>query len=174
MELADLDVFRLTPLPLGYPDNLRTLYAPVDQVHAALLAVIGSATNSLIINMYAYADTALDAVVRAKLADPSVFVQMTLDESESVGYQEKAILAEWNKAGLSNHLAIGDSEDNAIMHLKMAVVDELFVITGSTNWSTSGETEQDNQLTVIADQVVAAEAIARMNAVHAWIVAHPS
>ena len=173
MLLTDLDAFRSTPLPAGYPDNLRTLYAPVDRVHDALLAVIGSATTSLIINMYAYSDATLDAVVRAKLADPTVSVQMTLDASQTTGYEEKTILAEWNKAGLSNDLAIGDSEDNAIMHLKMTVVDGLFVVTGSTNWSVSGQTEQDNQLTVIADSVVAAEATARLDAVHAWIVAHP-
>lgn len=172
--LADLDQFRSTPLPSAYPSNLRTLYAPVDQVHEALLALIASATTSLTINMFAYADAELDAVVRAKLADPSVAVQVTLDYSQSSESPEKSILAVWAQDGLSNRLAIGTSDvAGAIMHLKMCVIDGVYVVTGSTNWSVPGETQEDNQLTVIRDVVVAAEATARLDAVYAWIVAHP-
>ncbi len=52
------------------------------------------------------------------------------------------------------------------MHLKEIIIDGCVLITGSTNWSGSGERLQDNQLTVIADATVCAEARARIDAIH--------
>jgi phosphatidylserine/phosphatidylglycerophosphate/cardiolipin synthase-like enzyme len=57
-----------------------------------------------------------------------------------------------------NSVAIGSSEKGAIMHRKMLLVDGIWRVTGSTNWSTSGETLQDNELTVTQSASVVAEA----------------
>ena len=164
--LGDLDRFKATPFAQGYPPATRTFYSPVDDVHGALAAVLESASNSVVVSMYGYDDPQLNDVLRSKLEDAAIFVQLSLDSTQAAGRAEKPLLAQWENDGTGNSIAIGHSEKGAIMHLKLAIVDGLDVVTGSTNWSTSGETKQDNQLTVIRDPLVAAEARARVDIIH--------
>lgn len=164
--LTQLDRHKATPFPPGYPDTARTFYAPVDDVHGALTDLLQSASKSLIIAMYGYDDAQLNQVIMNQLKTDNVYVQLSLDRSQAAGATEKAILAGWHNDGVGKSIAIGDSEKGAIMHLKLAIIDGLDVVTGSTNWSTGGETKQDNQLTVIRDALVAAEARARVDIIH--------
>ena len=164
--LAELDHFKATPFPPGYPTAARTFYSPVDDVHGALAAVLASAGSSVVVSMYGYDDPSLNEVLRTKLADAKIFVQLSLDSTQAAGTSEQVLLAPWQNDGTGNSIAIGHSEKSAIMHLKLVIVDGLDVITGSTNWSTSGESQQDNQLTVIRDPLVAAEARARLDIIH--------
>lgn len=164
--LSELDKFKVTPFAPGYPDLARTFYSPVDAVHDVLKTLVRSATRSVVVSMYGYDDDELDDVIREKLESEKIFVQMSLDRSQSVGAHEKEILQKWNNDGVGNSIAIGHSERNAIMHLKMVIIDGLDVVTGSTNWSKSGESDQDNQLTVIRDALVAAEARTRLDIIH--------
>lgn len=164
--LTELDQFKATPFVAEYPANVRTFYSPVDKVHDALTILIKSATQSLVIGMYGWDDDDLDAIVKAKLSSEHIYVQMSLDKTQAGGVHEKALLAKWQNEGVGNSIAVGHSERGAIMHLKMVIIDGLDVVTGSTNWSTSGESLQDNQMSCIRSPLVAAEARARLDIIH--------
>jgi phosphatidylserine/phosphatidylglycerophosphate/cardiolipin synthase-like enzyme len=168
-DLSVLDEHATHPFPPGYPADRRDFFAPVDDLHRVLLDVASSATTSLVVAMYGFDDDELLAVLLHKLTDEHCFVQLTLDSSQAGGVHERTLL---NNAVLpANSIAIGRSEKGAIMHMKMLIVDGLDVVDGSTNWSTGGESKQDNQLTVTRNAMVAARARARIDAIHAHMLA---
>jgi len=166
-DLSVLDQFKRNPFPPGYPAHIRTFFSPVDDVHGAIRYLIGSAQNSLIVAMYGFDDKDIADAIKAKLADPNIFVQLTLDSTQAGGVAERKLLAE--ESYPSSSVAIGSSEHGRIMHMKMFIVDGV-VGTGSTNWSDAGERLQDNQLTVISDAHVSVEARSRIDAIHANII----
>jgi|SRR5271166_4045823 len=164
--LSALDQYKAAPFPPGYPDDARTFYSPVDQVHEALTALLDSANKSLVVAMYGYDDPQMNSILQSKLLDEKIFVQMSLDSTQASGAAERALLASWHNDLIGNSIAIGHSEKSAIMHLKMVIIDGVDVVTGSTNWSAGGESRQDNQLTVIRDPYVCAEARSRIDIIH--------
>ena len=169
MKAADLDTFKVGGFPDDYPTNLRTFYSPVDDCHGVLGAVIDSATESLALAMYGLDDEDLVNRILAKLRDENIVVVLTLDSSQAGGVHERALLAQANFP--KSIVVVGRSEKGAIMHMKELVVDGRIVVTGSTNWSTGGESKQDNQLTVIFDRAEAHAARTRIDAIHAHMLA---
>ena len=166
---ADLDVYKAGGFPTDYPSHWRTFYSPVDDVHDALLAVVKSARESLVVAMYGFDDDDLADAITEKLRDEKVFVLLTLDSSQAGGVHERALLE--REAYPKSIVAVGRSERGAIMHMKEIVVDGLIVVKGSTNWSTGGESKQDNECSIVFDRAEAHLARTRIDAVHAAMLA---
>jgi len=167
-DLSCLDVYKTGGFAAGYPADSRTFYSPVDDLHGALLHMIGAARRELIVAMYGFNDAELADAIGAKLADPDCFVQLTLDKSQAAGAHEKALLARENYPKSS--VAIGSSEHGRIMHMKVIVIDGAYLVTGSTNWSDAAEHLQDNELTIRSDVVAANEARIRIAHIHQHIL----
>ncbi len=155
----------------GYPTDQRSFFSPRDSLHPMLASLLGCAQHSLVLNMYGYDDDELDEIIREKLHSKHLYVQMSLDKSQAGGKHEKALLEKWSNDEFGNSIAIGTSEvHHAISHLKVLIVDGVYTVTGSTNWSISGESEQDNQLTLSRNAVVAAELRAVLDMNHDWML----
>lgn len=155
--------FRATPPAHGYPNNVQHLFAPVDRVHEALVAVCQATSVSLAAAMYGWDDDQIDGLFRKKLEDEKIPVTLALDKSQAGGVHEKKILAQWKPELVGNMIVIGQSAKHAISHDKMIVVDGLLTVCGSTNLSDSGESKQNNECLIVWDAVFAAEARARID-----------
>jgi phosphatidylserine/phosphatidylglycerophosphate/cardiolipin synthase-like enzyme len=150
----------------GYPADIRTFYSPADDVHGLLSSLIASTQKSIVVNMFGYDDDELNTIILEKLEDEHVYVQMSLDKTQAAGVHEQKLLATWKHELAGNSIAIGRSSKGAISHMKIVIIDGIYTVRGSTNWSLSGEQDQDNELTVHNNAVIAAETRAELDRNH--------
>lgn len=163
-DLSVLDQFKTDGFAVGYPPDCRTFYSPVDDLHGALMYVMGAARKELVVAMFGFDDEELAGAIKQKLLDSKCFVQLTLDKTQAGGTHEKALLAQEGYPNSS--VAVGSSEHGRIMHMKILIVDGVWLVTGSTNWSDAAEHLQDNELTIRYSPIEANEARIRVSQIH--------
>lgn len=156
LDWAKLGTYASVPFPHGWNPDEYVLFSPRDPgVHTAIMDVVQSAGHSIIANHYGFDDEAISAAMLAKAADPNIAFILNLDSSQAGGIHEKKILAAW-QAQVGTSVAVGRSIRGAISHLKVTVVDGLYVVSGSTNLSDGGEGKQDNELRITRNPLMAA------------------
>jgi len=175
-DLTGLDAYRSKPLLPGYPTDRRRLFATQDDVHGALMLAVSSVTVSQTLAMYSLDDAALVAQVVANYhaAPGGMPTLVVLDEScykTNEGTRTAAPLLALR--GQPNfRLSVGTSDKGGIQHLKSFVGDGAFLVTGSTNWSKSGESTECNELEVAINAVLAAELTAYIESAYSWQMAN--
>jgi phosphatidylserine/phosphatidylglycerophosphate/cardiolipin synthase-like enzyme len=156
-----------TPFPEGWPTDRLVFFSPRDiRIPEVLAAVLRSAQHSVRVNMFGFDDNTLDLILHGKATNPNIYFQMSLDSSQAAGVHEKVLVAPWASA-IGTTVTVGRSVKHAISHLKVAVVDGLYVVSGSTNWSVGGEQAQDNELLVQRSPLVATRYSAILDVNHA-------
>jgi phosphatidylserine/phosphatidylglycerophosphate/cardiolipin synthase-like enzyme len=135
-------------------------------VHDVLLWALLQAKSSVAVNMYGFDDPHVEALLKHHAETPQMIVVLTLDSSQAAGTAEAPLLADLRNDLPGNSIAIGRSEKHAISHDKLMVIDGVYLVTGSTNWSFGGEVDQDNQLTLSRDPTACAEARAVIDLDH--------
>ncbi len=150
--------------------DFRVFYVGRDEVHEVLKYLLARCSRSLRLNMFGYDDDELDAIIRHLIESEHVYVQGTLDKSQSGGVHEKKILAGWSQEVRAS-FAIGQSATHQITHTKGGVIDGLVAWEGSTNWSASGEgtdpkKAQNNTLAVYTNPIEIAKFTAELDEEH--------
>lgn len=158
MLITDLDQFKKLPVPTSYPSFMRTFYVPHEDTHPVIMAILNECKASLVLSMFGLTDKEAVARIDELLDTPHVYCQLNLDKRSAAGKTEAQVLARFKDNMTSNNIAIGNSSHGEINHDKLLVVDGIWTISGSTNWSLNGEQRQNNQLTVTYSSEIAAEA----------------
>lgn len=137
-----------TPRPPRFPADTVVLFPPRDDAALALQTLARFATTSLKVEMFTYCDASIDAILREKASTSGLDFQMTLDQSEATRISTMAkLIAGWG-ADVGVRVVTGKSEHGQIIHRKIMVVDHVYVVSGSTNWTHPGEALEDNELVI--------------------------
>lgn len=170
--LNDLAQFkREKSFPRADSNDFRVFYVGRDDVHGVLKYLLSRCSRSLKMNMFGYDDDELNAIIEGLVVNEHVYVQGTLDKSQSGGVHEKKILESWSLA-MRASFAIGQSATHDISHTKGGILDGIVAFEGSTNWSASGEGirgqghAQNNTLTVFTHSVEIANFSAELDEEH--------
>src|SRR5208283_3774711 len=130
-----LDQFKKAGFLKEYPLDIKRFFAPDDNVHGAVMAVVKSAGVSLAASFFGWDDDEINALFMDAMLNESLPVQLALDKTQAGGVHEREILKKWPTQIIGNEIVIGQSRLHAINHLKLIVVDGLYTIGGSTNLS---------------------------------------
>jgi hypothetical protein len=160
---GSLGQFKATPFPPDYPMNVKHIFAPVDQVHEAFIALIHvDDLTSLDASCYGWDDAQINDLFLDALNAQKIPVTLCLDSSQAAGKGEVPLVSKWPGAELGNEVVIGRSSHGAINHDKLIVVNRILTICGSTNFSVGGETKQNNEAKIVFDRAFAGETVNRI------------
>lgn len=118
----------------------------------ALINVISSANHSLDIAIYSFTDQKVaDAVLSAR--SRGVSVRVITDKQESGGKYQKKVLQKL----ISDSIPVRINTHKGLMHLKVSIADNSTVTTGSFNYTTGAQENNDEVFVVMNSRTAAAD-----------------
>jgi phosphatidylserine/phosphatidylglycerophosphate/cardiolipin synthase-like enzyme len=152
-------------------DHIQTVFTPYDDGIGSYLSFLDRAHSSIYIADYSFTDPRIaDKLIELKKTRKGLHIHVLLDESQTLGRSadyEMAVIERLRAAGIE--VLIGDSEKkHAIMHSKYTIVDELWVESGSWNYTKSAN-DQDNTLDFIKSPKRAALFLKNWKRMHAFM-----
>jgi phosphatidylserine/phosphatidylglycerophosphate/cardiolipin synthase-like enzyme len=142
--------------PVSAP--VRVAYGPAPGFETLDPELIGQAQKSIDMAAYVLSDQrVIEALSAAASRGARIRLYFDPEQFRRVGGQNDNVVALTNQPNVQAKIK---AEQNDMMHLKAYAVDGRWLRTGSTNFSWSGETRQDNDI-VIVDSPQAAEQFTR-------------
>lgn len=118
----------------------QTFFTPYDDAQTPLINLLQSATKSIRIADYSFnLMPVVDILIEKYKA--GVDVQLVLDSSQARGKSEVPEVTKLKEAGVP--MVVGTSDKGKIMHLKVAIVDDAIVGSGSYNFTGTAELEDN-------------------------------
>jgi len=126
---------------------LGVYFSPDGQCESKVIEWIGRANSSIHILIYSFTlDSVSDALITAH--NEGVEIKIVFEKSQISQYSEYQTL---KTAGVM----IRNDTNSKLMHHKVMIVNETIVLTGSFNWSASGQESNNENLIVLNSTYIA-------------------
>lgn len=117
-----------------------TYFTPYDDAQTPLIDLLNSATKKIRLADYSF-NLAPVAQVLVDKFKAGVDVSVVLDKSQASGKTEIPEVTLLKDSGVP--LVVGGSDKGKIMHLKICIIDDLVVASGSYNYTGTAELEDN-------------------------------
>ena len=146
------DIVAGTPNPRVTIDGtpIDVYFSPDDGIQDGLLELVENAQESICFMAFSFTSDPLGLAIRARAMD-EVIVSGVMDD-EQIDSNIGTEFDPFNQAGVD---VLRDGNPGQ-MHHKVMIIDESIVVFGSYNFTNSAETRNDENLTVIYNEAIAA------------------
>ncbi|MFH1036273.1 MAG: phospholipase D family protein [Pseudomonadota bacterium] len=136
------------PLVLEYGTTAEPLFVPGDNVTARVVEIIGQARKSIRVQAY---DITSPQIAQALIAAHDRGVEVVLIANKATSHSKYSVCTMLAQAGVVVYL----DGKHRIAHNKVMVIDEVWVLTGSFNWTAAAQKSNAENLLVVRSATLA-------------------
>lgn len=148
----------------GYP--VEVIFGPTSKSMDRIIQAIKGAKQSVWFSIYSFTSSEIRDAMDSRCN--SIQIRGVYDEGQDASDQNSVATGGWCSGAKVYASAVTGTEGFLKLHHKVLIVDAgqpgAYVITGSTNWSYSAETKNDEVMLVLHDPAIVAQYAAEFNA----------